>query len=83
MKKKGKGADMKIKMFDSSAISYAKRDNDKLTISFTSGKKYEYNGVPAEVIDGFWNAESAGNYFYKNIRGQYNTQKVENSAFKC
>lgn len=74
---------MKIKMFDSSAISYAKRDNDKLTISFNSGNKYIYNGVPAEVIDGLWEAESAGSYFYKNIRGQYNTQKVEDSAFKC
>lgn len=72
---------LKIKMFDSSAISYAKRENDKLTITFTSGNVYEYNGVSTEVIDGFWNAESAGSYFYKNIRGQYNTQKVEESAF--
>ena len=74
---------MKIKMFDSSSISFAKRENDKLTIRFKSGSTYTYNAVPAKVIDGLWNAESAGSYFYKNIRGQYTTNKVEESAFRC
>lgn len=67
---------MTIKIFNSSAIMLAKRENDMLTITFTSGGKYKYDNIPAEVIDGLWNAESAGQFYHKNIRGKYDATKL-------
>lgn len=67
---------MTIKIFNSSAIMLAKRENDMLTICFTSGGKYKYDSIPEDVIDGLWNAESAGQYFHRNIRGKYDAVKV-------
>lgn len=67
---------MKVKIFNSSAIMLAKSDNRTLTITFTSGGKYKYDDVPEDVIDAFWNAESAGQFYHRNIRGQYKQERV-------
>lgn len=67
---------MTIKIFNSSAISVAKRENNMLTITFTSGGKYKYDSIPEDVIDGLWNAESAGQYFHRNIKGKYVATKL-------
>ena len=67
---------MTIKIFNSSAIMFAKREDNMLTIGFTSGGKYKYDSIPEDVIDGLWNAESAGQFYHKNIRGKYDAVKV-------
>lgn len=67
---------IKVKIFNSSAISVAKRDEERLTITFSSGGKYYYDYVPSEIIDGLWNAESAGRYYHENIRGKFASEKI-------
>jgi hypothetical protein len=52
----------------------------KLTIDFTSGKTYEYDGVPPEAYEAFVAAESKGKHFGEHIRGQYPHKLVEPAA---
>lgn len=68
---------MKVKIFDSTAISIAKMDNTTLTIHFTSGGVYKYLDVPEEESEGLFAASSAGHYYSTKIRGKYKTERVE------
>jgi len=47
-----------------------------LTIEFRSGRRYEYDGVPATLYDGLLLAASAGRYHHQWIRGQYRDRRV-------
>jgi len=42
-----------------------------MTITFTNGKTYIYEGVSRSVFDGLLSADSAGRYFNLNINGRY------------
>ena len=61
---------IRVKQFDSACIKSATYDEGRevLTITFTSGKSYEYYDVPAAVYEGLVAAPSAGQYFNKVIR---------------
>lgn len=51
-------------------------DANTLTISFKDGRAWEYANVPQSVYMGLQNAQSAGSYFWKNVRGVYNETEV-------
>jgi hypothetical protein len=42
-----------------------------MIVEFTNRGKYEYFGVPANVIAEFVGANSVGKFFNENIRGKY------------
>lgn len=58
---------------DSSAIQTIDYDRDraKLFVRFSSGERYVYVGVPAEVCRSFLDADSKGRFFQAEIRDQY------------
>lgn len=45
--------------------------NNKLVIEFKDGKKYEYSSVPEDVYNGLISTMSAGRYFIRNIKNNY------------
>lgn len=47
-----------------------------LTIEFTNGAVYEYEGVPAEVFADLLGSSSPGSYFYRQIKGRFPYQRV-------
>jgi hypothetical protein len=63
----------------SSTISEFSYDEDtqSLTITFSSGSRYVYSGVPKEVVEGFRAAESRGKFFGREIKHIYPMQKIE------
>lgn len=46
-----------------------------LIVEFSNRGKYEYFGVPTEVIQAFVASDSAGRFFNTEIRGQYREEK--------
>jgi len=48
---------------------------DALTVYFRQGGIYTYVNVAREVFDEFKKAESAGKYFVRNIRDEYEFHK--------
>lgn len=50
----------------------------KLTVEFTTGKKYEYTPVSRGLFLEFVNADSKGEFFAANIKGnsQYDVRKL-------
>ena len=74
---------MKIKVIDviveeSSNISSFRYDRPTkvLIVSFVGGAKYRYSEVPIEVIFAWFAADSAGEYFYSQIRGKFEYEKL-------
>lgn len=65
--------------FDSSNLHsglYNPREK-KLFIRFQSGDRiYMYEDVPMKVWTELKNADSAGQYFNRSIRGEYNTEEL-------
>lgn len=53
------------------------RDHSRLTITFVSGRMYEYYLVPPSVAYGLGKARSKGTYFNKFIRDQYSCREVK------
>lgn len=60
---------------DSTAIRQSGYDGrtDTLMITFRSGQTVYYPGVPRSLYDGLNNAPSAGSYYHKHIRSQFNS----------
>ena len=58
---------------NSSAIRSASYDvfTRVMTISFTDGTEYSYDGVPPDVFTDMVGSGSPGTYFNKNVRGSY------------
>lgn len=52
-------------------------DTSELTITFTSGKSYIYEGVPPAAWDQFGAAPSKGSFFAQHIRPSYATRLVQ------
>lgn len=47
-----------------------------LTIEFTAGESWEYEGVPERVYHGLLRAASPGRYFQTYIKGAYPASEV-------
>ena len=64
---------------DSAAIQAIDYDEAraKLFVRFTSGERYVYVGVPAEVCRSFVEADSKGRFFHAEIRDQYPYNRLE------
>lgn len=65
--------------FDSSMLETAMYtpDTKELEVTFKSnGAQYRYDGVPEDVVNDFFNAESAGKFFIKNIKDKYETTRL-------
>jgi lysyl-tRNA synthetase class 2 len=58
---------------DSTAIRAIDYDppRRRLRVTFVSGVRYEYRGVPAAAHRAFMEAESKGRFFQAQIRGRY------------
>lgn len=58
---------------DSSLISGALYwpEHKALELCLSSGRRYLYLGVPADVAEGFASAPSKGSYFNRTIRGRF------------
>jgi len=50
-------------------------DTCTLGVCFTNGSKYQYSGVPMAMFVELINAESAGEYFDKNIKDFYEHER--------
>ena len=48
-----------------------------LRITFVSGMVYDYKDVPVEIYTQLKTSKSKGIYFNKNIKNQYEFEKVE------
>lgn len=48
----------------------------QLTITFVSGRRYVYDGVPPAVFDAFKDAPSRGGFFNREIRDRYRFREV-------
>jgi hypothetical protein len=51
-----------------------------LEIRFSGGGVYRYFKVPANVVAAFGDAESAGKFFFAEIKGKFNHEKLKESA---
>ena len=51
-------------------------ETESLDITFLSGSKYRYFNVPQFIYDDLVNASSKGRYFWRNIRGVYEYQRL-------
>ena len=60
-------------LVDSSAIRAIEYDRGlrRLQVTFASGDRYVYRGVPGEVHRAFCEAESKGRFFQTKIRDRY------------
>ena len=51
-------------------------ERDLLVVTFTTGRIYEYRGVPADVAAAFESAPSKGAFFNADIRDRYACREV-------
>lgn len=51
-------------------------ESQTLAVEFSSGAVYEYDGLPADVVESLLTAGSIGSYFARAIRAQYSGRKV-------
>jgi lysyl-tRNA synthetase class 2 len=51
-------------------------DSEQLWVEFTTGRRYVYAGVPAEVADAFRGAFAKGVYFNSRIRDHFPHREV-------
>jgi hypothetical protein len=56
-------------------FEYEKRKSE-LVVTFRSGKRYAYAGVPPKVYEDFLRAGSKGRYFSLHIRDRYPTRRL-------
>lgn len=63
-------------MKNSSAIRIAIRDGKNLTVTFQTGDTYTYRGVPPNIVEDLFKADSVGSFFYKNIRNTFPYEKL-------
>jgi hypothetical protein len=55
-------------------------DSGQLWVEFTTGRRYVYSEVPAEVADTFRSAFSKGIYFNTRIRDRFPYREVTHEA---
>lgn len=66
---------MRYELNSSSISAVEETGRGTLIVEFVSRGKYEFFGVPQEVIQGLVGSNSAGRFFNENIRGQYREEK--------
>jgi len=52
-------------------------ETETLEVEFKAGTVYRYADVPAEVHAALMAAESVGSYYARNVRGKFESEKVE------
>jgi hypothetical protein len=52
----------------------------RLTVTFTTGRVYEYYMVPAHIASAFRNALSKGTFFNKRIRDKYSFRELKKAG---
>lgn len=52
-------------------------ETKELVITFQTGRRYAYSGVPVAVVTALLEAESAGKFFAANIRNTYSYTRLE------
>jgi hypothetical protein len=61
------------------AISYDD-ESMMLYVQFRgNGRTYQYSNVPGDVVAGFYQALSAGQYFDQNIKGNFDYELLKNN----
>ena len=62
---------------ESSMIRSVEHDGQGLMrVTFTSGERYDYEGVPRKLYDQFLAAPSKGQFFNDRIRGAFSFARV-------
>jgi lysyl-tRNA synthetase class 2 len=51
-------------------------DRERLTVTFVTGRIYEYFDVPSDVAAAFESAASRGTYFNQHIRDRYRFHEI-------
>jgi hypothetical protein len=51
-------------------------DRERLTVTFVTGRIYEYFDVPVEVVASFQSAFSKGTFFNSYIRDRYDFREI-------
>lgn len=72
---------MKPEFISSSNIDAVAYSLGNLFIRFHSGGVYSYDKVPFAIYDGIRTAESAGKFFHRFIKGQYEYHKLDSDPF--
>ncbi len=54
--------------------------HSRLTVTFTSGRTYEYYMVPAAIASAFKSALSKGTFFNKRIRDKYICREISRAG---
>ncbi len=62
-----------------SAIGYDS-ENEVLQIEFNSGAVYQFSEVDEDTWEDLYTSEAVGRYFNQNIKGRYQSQRVDNSC---
>lgn len=61
------------------ALHYDGNDR-RLTVTFVSGRRYDYLGVPTEIYRGLLSASSKGRYFNEKIRDRYQCRELRRAG---
>lgn len=57
-------------------VDYFANDN-RLIITFHSGRRYEYKGVMKDLVKEWLKSDSVGSFFSKYIKGQFHYEEIE------
>lgn len=79
MAKKKTGDKPKTEAVSSTCLRTVKHDKatKDLTVEFrTSGARYRYSGVSARTANGLKNASSVGKYYNRNVRNEYEYERL-------
>jgi hypothetical protein len=60
------------------AIGYDS-ENEVLQIEFNSGAVYQFSDVDEDTWEDLYTSDAVGRYFNQNIKGQYHSQRIDNS----
>jgi hypothetical protein len=66
------------KLLDSTCLTQAVYDTDRheMTLEFTHGGRYRYEGVPATVYRNLVRADSPGRAFHATVRGRFVATRI-------
>ena len=56
-------------------VAYSPQDRE-LHVTFKSGGTWVYSGVDRDIYDGMKEAESAGSYLHRNIKGRFGERRI-------
>ena len=73
---------LSFKRADSSVIAGGewRSQGGRMILDFTSGKSYEYAGVPEEIAIGLVAASSVGAFYNAEIKGKFDAGEVAPNA---